>query len=281
MSPDDPRHGKYAGALAHNRAKEDLCLPCRVAQRRYVKAAKMRLDKGVRNRVPLGQRAYDILTTVGCTPVAAKTGLWRNNLYRAIRNGPDGHVLRTTRDAILRSGGPTPVGVVRRIQALAAIGHTIEVIAEAAGVHPEGLARMTRAPTPPTTRLRARVVTGVVDAYDLLHATPAADDRYSARRRSTAAARGWLPPDVWDDIDDPAENPLAEGDPDWLDPVLLERILDGDYALLAHVPVTDDARTEVCRRWWESGRTLADLNRRTGWATNRYFRARDYQDGAA
>jgi hypothetical protein len=275
VSPDDPRHGTYAGALAHNRAKDPHCLPCRIVQRRYVKAAKMRLENGVRNRVPLGQRAYDILTTVGCTPVAAQTGLWRNNLYRAVKNGPDGHVLRSTRDAILRSEGPTPVGILRRIQALAAIGHTFEVVAAAAGVHAERLARMTRDPEPPTTRLRPRLVAGIVAAYDLLHATPAEDDRYTARRRSQAAARGWLPPEVWDDIDDPAEDPMAEGDPDWLDPVLLERILDGDYDLLARVPASDDARTELCRRWWESGRSLNQLEKLGGFRVCAYFRATD------
>lgn len=280
MTPEDPRHGTYGGALAHTRAKDPHCLPCRIAQRRYMKAAKMRLDKGVRNRVPLGQRAYDILTNVGCTPVAAQTGLWRNNLYRAVRNGPDGHVLRTTRDAILRSDGPTPVGIVRRIQALAAIGHTLEVVAEAAGVHAERLARMTRDPEPPTTRLRPRLVAGVVAAYDLLHATPAEGDRYTARRRSQAAARGWLPPEVWDDIDDPAEDPRAEGDPDYLDPVLVERILDGDYALLEHLPATTTARTEIARRWYESGRSLNDLEQLGGFRVCTYFRARDHQESA-
>jgi DNA-binding phage protein len=274
MTPEDPRHGTHAGALAHRRDGSSMCLPCRTAVRRYVKAAKVRLNNGVRNRVPLGQRAWKILNNVGCTPVAEKTGLWRNNLYRARRRGPDALVLRSTRDAILRAAGPTPIGVQRRVRALTALGHTIEAIAAAAGVHREGLGRMSRSPQP-TTMMRPHMVAGVVAAYELLRDAPAPDDRYAARRRSTSKARGWLPPDVWDDIDDPHEDPLAEPDPDYLDPILVERIIAGDFALLAFVPDGDTARREVCRAWWQSGRSLADLGRRTGWQPNRYFKVRE------
>ena len=163
MSPDDPRHGTYAGALAHRRDGSTACLPCFLAARRYVKAAKMRLEKGIRNRVPLGQRAHDVLTHVGCTTVAEATGLWRNNLYRAHRGGPEQIVLRTTRDAILRVSGPTPTGIQRRVQALAALGYTLKVIAEASGTHAEGLARMSRK-SPAPIRVQPRVMAGIVAA---------------------------------------------------------------------------------------------------------------------
>jgi hypothetical protein len=273
VSPDDPRHGTYAGTLAHNRGGTPKCLPCVLAGRRYVKAAKMRLDKGVRNRIPLGQRAYDILTNVGPTPVAEATGLWRNNLYRAQRGGPGQVVLRSTRDAILRVQAPTAIGTQRRVRALAAHGHTLAAIGAASGVHPEWLARMSRADTPP--RVTQRLAEGIAAAYDQLRDTDPPEDRQTTRRRSTSARRGWLPPQVWDDIDDPAEDPLAVDDPDYLDPVLIDRIIDGDYNLLAHVPATDDARTELCRRWWESGRSLNDLEKRGAFRVLSYFRVRD------
>lgn len=274
MSPDDPRHGTHAGALAHRRGGPPMCLPCEVAARRYIKATKMRLDKGIRNRIPLGQRAYDILTHVGPTQVAEATGLWRNNLYRTQRRGPSAIVLRSTRDAILRVQAPTAAGTQRRIQALAMKGHTLTVISAESGVHLDRLAVISRRDTPPD-RVRPHVALGVAAAFERLRDVDPPNRPENVRRRTLSARQGWLLAEVWDDIDDPTEDPLAEGDPDWLDPVLLDRIIDGHFDLLEHVPTADTARTEVCRRWWEAGRSLADLTRRTGWNVPRYFRARD------
>lgn len=277
IGPNDPRHGTHAGALAHRRGGPAMCLPCELAARRYIKATKMRLDKGIRNRIPLGQRAWDILTNVGPTQVAEGTGLWRNNLYRMQRRGPDQVVLRSTRDAILRVQAPTAVGTQRRIQGLAAQGHTLTTISAASGVHFDRLAVIARRDTPPE-RVRPHVASGVATACEQLHGVEPPAGRETTRRRSTAAARGWLLLDVWDDIDDPNEDPRAEGDPDWLDPVLLDRILDGDYALLKHVPATDAARTELCHRWWVSGRAITQLEKLGRFRVNTYFHVRDHVD---
>lgn len=35
MTPDDERHGTYAGAMQHTRAHEPLCEPCRKARNVY------------------------------------------------------------------------------------------------------------------------------------------------------------------------------------------------------------------------------------------------------
>lgn len=273
MTPDDPRHGSHAGALAHWRSDTPLCLPCRVAARRFSKLTSVRLSRGIRNRIPLGQRAWDILNHVGCTKVAAETGLWRNNLYRMRRGGPEQIVLRASRDAILRVQAPTAVGVQRRVRGLAAQGHTIGAIAAAAGVCPEGLRRLARKST--LQRVEPHVIAGVIAAVTQLGNVTPPPGRQTSRRRTTAAQRGWLPLDVWDDIDDPNEDPLAEVDPDYLDPVLVDRIIAGDYTLLEQIPNTHPARGEVCRRWHHAGRSLADLERRSGWRVATYFRARD------
>lgn len=272
MSPEDPRHGTYAGALAHRRSGVPACLPCQLAARRTVKAAKMRLDKGIRNRIPLGQRAYDILTNVGPTPVAEATGLWRNNLYRAQRRGPDALVLRTTRDAILAVSGPTPVGVQRRLQALAAVGHTMDAIAQAAGVHFERLARISRAAEPPA-RVTPRVARAVAAAYEQLQATAPAPGRETTRRRTLSEQRGWLPPHVWDDIDDGTEDPLAEIADDYVDEAVVLRLIAGD-----RVPSTRAEKVEAMRRWLDAGNAQAALCNVHGWQHGRYV---DRQDGAA
>lgn len=35
LTPDDPRHGTYAGAQAHRREHQEPCEPCRVARAAY------------------------------------------------------------------------------------------------------------------------------------------------------------------------------------------------------------------------------------------------------
>lgn len=279
MRPDDSRHGTHAGALAHRRGGTPMCLPCQIAARRYVKAAKLRLERGVRNRIPLGQRAWDILTNVGPTPVAEATGLWRNNLYRLQRGGPDQIVVRSTRDAILSVQAPTAVGIQRRVRALAALGYTFEAISQHADVHPEWLARMSRADVPP--RVSQRIVETIAVAYEKLHDTPPPEDRWVVGRRSKSVRRGWVSPTAWDDIDDPAEDPLAEGDPDYLDPVLIERIIAGDYALLDHLPPTASARTEIARQWYASGRSLNDLEHLGRFRVHTYFRASEHDQAVS
>jgi hypothetical protein len=268
MMPDDPRHGTYAGTLAHRRDKSDACLPCQLAGRRYVKTVKMRLDRGIRNRVPLGQRAWDILTHVGPTPVAEQTGLWRNNLYRAQRRGPDAVVLRATRDAILRVQGPTAAGVQRRIRALTTLGHTIEVIAAASGVHRDRIAVIARSDQAPN--VRARAAQGVAAAYDALRDHEAPRTRETVRRRTVSERRGWLPPSAWDDIDDPTEDPLATIDPDYVDEVVVERLMAG-----LRMPSTKAEKFEAMRRWLASGRSQRSLCTIHGWYEGRYVERRD------
>ena len=220
--------------------------------------------------VPLGQRAHDVLTHVGCTTVAEATGLWRNNLYRAHRGGPEQIVLRTTRDAILRVSGPTPTGIQRRVQALAALGYTLKVIAEASGTHAEGLARMSRK-SPAPIRVQPRVMAGIVAAYDELHATVPPRTRETTRRRYVAEQRGWLPPSVWDDIDDPNEDPMVGALPAAGTPRTAEQRLAAEEAERA-------ARIEDA--WWlaESGEGIENVARRFGLTVDGLARFLKYHD---
>lgn len=76
--------------------------------------------------------------------------------------------------------------------------------------------------------------------------------------RTVAKKNGWLPPLAWDDIDRDPEPPTAE--PVYLDEVVVDRILAGD-----RLDATPAERAEVVRRWLNTGRPLADLERLTGW----------------
>jgi len=207
MSPDDPRHGTHAGALAHYREGGKPCGPCAVAQFRFTKASKLRLLEGQLNRIPLGEKAYLILDLYGCTEVARVTGLSRSNLYRLYHLGPDCPVIRGTRDAILTAAPAyTPVGIQRRLRALAALGWCAPEIAAAAGVHREPLVRIRRGKFPPVV-VKSRFAIAVCRAYDTLHMHPAPSNRHSLRTRRMAARLGWAPPFAYDDIDNPNEEP--------------------------------------------------------------------------
>lgn len=46
MSPDDPRHGEYRGAVAHWFSKEPLCQACELAERRYRRRRQRRILDG-------------------------------------------------------------------------------------------------------------------------------------------------------------------------------------------------------------------------------------------
>jgi hypothetical protein len=69
MLPDDPRHGSYAGHVAHSEHKIPMCQPCRVAGTRYMKRRRMRVQNGEELMVPrLGaKRRIQALMALGWT----------------------------------------------------------------------------------------------------------------------------------------------------------------------------------------------------------------------
>lgn len=59
---------------------------------------------------------------------------------------------------------------------------------------------------------------------------------------------------------------------DWsVDEAVVERILGGDWRLFANPA----ERAEICRRWSESGGSLNELNRLTGWRPSRYYKRKE------
>lgn len=263
MTPNDPRHGTNAGFLAHYRAKEPACEPCTKARARHNKRTVVRLARGERRRVPLGEQAWHIIATTTRTELSAATGIGPNVLSRHLRRGPDGMVMATTRRKILNAQPRTPVGVQRRVRALAALGYSASEISRRAGyTHRDALLWLMRRPDVPAF-VRAAHVDALCRVYDELHMTPAPRSRSATRAIREAAARGWSAPLAWDEgtIDDPNATPHGSTnvDPALVDDAAVERTLAGD-----RVPLTRPERVEVIRRLASRGLSDAEMGELIG-----------------
>lgn len=150
------------------------------------------------------------------------------------------------------------IGTVRRVQALAALGWSVAEVSRRAGYDRSHLGLMMR-------RGSIRKVTAdrVAEIYDELSMslppeTTRAEKIDASRSRRIASSRGWLPPLAWQSIDDPNERPDLTVRDTLPDPVVVDRILSGDW----HLRATREERLEVIARWPGSD---GELERRTGW----------------
>ena len=202
MSPDDPRHGTYAGFIAHR--PEPPCAACKRAAADYEAA----------------RRVDEIL----------------------------GHPRRVL-----------AIGSLRRVRALMRLGWSREHIAAAAGYATIGT----------INRLPYRTWVDVDTARRIAAVYNHLSMRIGPSTRTSAAAEraGWMPPLWWDDdtIDDPHAVPRTSETTDAPDPVVVERILAGDWRLAANRA----ERLAVVARWTGS---LAQLEKLTGWNIARDLR---------
>lgn len=152
MSPDDPRHGTYAGAVAHYMDKSATCDPCKDAAATYR-----------RNR--------------------------RTRLYLA----------RSTTLLV------PALGTKRRLQALVAIGYSMEALSRdldcgSNWVH----AFLSR----DLDRVQQDTATKVSALFERL-CMDVPQGPYANRTRILAARKGWVKPLAWDNLDDPNEQPVG------------------------------------------------------------------------
>jgi hypothetical protein len=152
------------------------------------------------------------------------------------------------------------LGSQRRVRALIRFGWPARSIAEHAGW------RHANAVHEVLKRERVQVATAdrLTAVFERLCMIPGPSE--TSRRRGEAA--GWPLPLEWDDPDDPDEQPARVIVPHQqaeLDQVVVERILAGDV-----VPSNRAERVEITRRWQQSGRSLNELERLTGWRCDRY-----------
>lgn len=214
MSPEDPRHGQYAGWQAHRKAGTQPCDPCRRAQARYFKAMKYRLLTSGPERGPLGAEAWTVIDRMGRRELSRLTGLRDSYLSRIHGRGPEVMVYRRTRDRILAVGTPaTPVGIHRRLRALFALGYSGAYLAREVGVSNDAMRRVIRSDVPRKYH-HPRVTAAVVDLYDRLHVAPMPSGSAAVAARNRARAKGYVPPLAWDEgtIDDPTAKPYTGRD---------------------------------------------------------------------
>lgn len=201
MTPEDARHGTYAGAQQHAKDGTDLCDSCRDARYLYVKRMKHRLSRGVRKRVRLGEEAWLRINSASAAQLARATGMRDTTIQHILSRGPDGIVYAATREKLLAAQPAfTPIGIQRRIRALSRIGYGAAAIAREAGCSVDAIRKIRRAPAPPQFVQHAFGM-AVVLAFDALADRPVADCASSTRARAEAEKHGWPAPLAWEDID--------------------------------------------------------------------------------
>ena len=269
MRPDDPRHGTNAGAVQHWRNGEQPCEPCSKASRRLAKICALDRHRGNPRTVSLGERAHEVITNTPRDQLARASGLTVHKLCRLDKAGPSATVHRTTRDRILAAAALpywTPVGIQRRLRALHAVGWSMRAFAAETDMHEAVLRKLCNREQ--IKFVRRAVAEKVIEAYAHLCMTPR-QGAGATRARNTAQRNGWHAPLAWDDIDHDKE---PEGTPvetkSELDPIVVERIVSGDYRM----PATDAERIEVIRIWQADGLSNGEIVRRTGWNIWRYLR---------
>jgi hypothetical protein len=162
-------------------------------------------------------------------------------------------------------------GTFRRIQALLAIGWSHSHIEAHTGI----------ATGPLMAKARPRVRRSTHDLMAACYRDLATHPGPSAIARARAAARGYVSPAGWNDIDRDPHPDLGEPNDDrpnhdQVDHVVVDRILAGD-----RLTTTRAEKEAVVAAWTARGRTLKDLERHTGWKTDRYTRPAPTRDTAA
>jgi hypothetical protein len=172
-------------------------------------------------------------------------------------------------------------GTRRRLQALIAIGWTAELLAAQLGRRPNSLCRSMTGES-----VTARTAHDVATLYERLwNSRPprmTSEQRAAAdAAQAQAAARGWLPPLAWDDIDtDPTPPPAIAGasQRNDMDEIAVERALAGDH--ITYDDLTTVEQQEVVRRLTARGSSVRDIAAHLG-TTKRTVSRRRASSGAA
>ncbi|MCZ2812017.1 helix-turn-helix domain containing protein [Modestobacter sp. VKM Ac-2979] len=150
-------------------------------------------------------------------------------------------------------------GTRRRLQALAAIGWSPELLAAELDRRTSSLRRSMTSPS-----VTARTARDVAALYERLSNT--APPRDTSKQcaavdasRSHATARRWLPPMAWDDIDTDAPPRMAPAQlpTDDVDEIAVERAMAGDGVHYADLTAAE--QDQVVHRLTEHGRSIRDI----------------------
>lgn len=212
MTRTPPQHGERRCYLRGCRRPE-----CSAANYRYMSRLRLDYERGEARRAPAAPVLEHLrqLINAGWTQaqIERATGVGHRTIGPVIAETCT-KVSTTTARKILAlpiSEPPTDevdtdaIGTIRRLQALAAIGHNYPTVAARVGIHKDALGVIARGDR---TSVRTETAKAVAAAYRLLSRTPGT----SVRTRLNAARLGWQGPLAWDDttIDDPAATPETD-----------------------------------------------------------------------
>lgn len=292
MSPDDPRHGTYAGAQAHKKTGTPICDPCREARRAYQRHLSYDHDRNRRRRVSPKRAARHALALeaagVPLSQIALRAGVSRGTVFRAVgRSYPQPPAMEATKlaailsvpfpDAPANRGYVPRIGVIRRVRALNAIGWPRTEIAARLGMTPQNLTQLVNgcrgADARPNAWVQGETWHKVADLYDELCMIPGP----SRRSRIVAARKGWAPPLAWVNIDDANEKPTeirrhwhAGPNHNEVDHAVVERLLSGE-----RIKATRAEKEEALRRWVAAGRPARQFTEMHRWHDGRYAQNED------
>lgn len=210
---------------------------------------------------------------IGVKTVASAAGVGSSTVCD-LRSGRRTKVTKDVAERILAVGPDAtlrinPLGTARRMQALNALGYSSHDLARRLSTPQATAWQLLRGGTWVSPEMAQRVDS----LYRALCMTPGPSQE--SRRR--AIINGYAPPLAWTDIDNPDEVPHTAREAthrtaDEVDEAVVIRIMSGE-----RMHSTKAEKVEITRRWLESGRSLADLERRTGWKAERYHE----REGAA
>lgn len=212
ITPDDPRHGTYAGLVAHQKTGVAPCPACRAAGAKTRKAWRLDTHRNGPRTVPLGERAWRIACATPVLQLVRETGLAAETIHRMRRVGPGQVVKRSTRDRVLAAGIPTAIGVQRRLRALCAAGWSMQEVATFVGTtHADNYRKLLIRSN--VKYVRESMAQAITNAYSTLASLNPPDERSASRSRNRARSNGWAPPSAWIDVD--IDDPEAQPDPGW------------------------------------------------------------------
>lgn len=211
MLPDDPRHGSNAGYVAHYRAGEKPCEPCRTERARSQKRARIDAARGNPRTITateVGQHVTGLRNDgMPYSEIARRANVSEGTVRRSEIPGTNIHrrnaarILKVTPTDEAHSGYVPRTGPARRIRALIAIGYTPTNLAHRLGITQNNLSNFIHDGNSCGTRrlewVQAATANKIREVYDQLSMTPGPSK--SAKRR--AKEHGWAPPLAWDDID--------------------------------------------------------------------------------
>ena len=289
----------------HNRARHEhgthacyvldrcRCLSCSAANADYEANRKRQAAYGrwapyVDADIARGHVQQLLAQGMGLKRIAVVSGVPHGVLSRLIygKRRPDGSQVKSaqirpqTEAKLLRTqvdlapgARVSAVGTVRRLQALVALGYSMNSLAQRLGCEPTNFGGLIHGRVA-TTRATADAVRAIYD--ELSMTLPDANDRSSrisiSRARNHARTHSWLPPLAWDDEAIDQHNAVPPSAPDdtaaYLDEAAIERRIHGDKG----VRVTPAEAAEVITRMQATGWSLAAIERHTGLNPHRYPR---------